>query len=124
VLYGRIALITTAMGGSAFHGTVARFFDAALVAEPRSEVVPVLLVEVPGGFRVEFAPLNALSVGSRSAALWPSAQPGRARGHIPRDRLRLIDPRDSQRPGSGSVDRESGGHPPRWPFGLSRPRCG
>jgi hypothetical protein len=63
-LYRRFRGVAETIGGTASQETVERFLEGALVAEPRSEDVPALRVEMPGRFRVELAPPGPLSVGN------------------------------------------------------------
>src|ERR1035437_4047309 len=63
-LYSRITRIAEVMRGSASRLTSAVGFPAATVPGPRSEDAPTLRVEMPGGLRVDFAPLYPLSIGN------------------------------------------------------------
>ena len=63
-LYSRISRIAGQMGGTASPRTSAVGFLAASVLSSHNENAPALHVEMPGGFRVDFAPLHPLSTGN------------------------------------------------------------
>ncbi len=63
-LYSRIEKVAIAMGGTTHRTTASRSLPGAMVAVPRSEDVPALLVEMPNSFHVDFAPLYPLNIGN------------------------------------------------------------
>src|SRR5271168_3570238 len=66
-LYARITRIAEEMRGTASRFALGRSLPDAMVASPRSEEVPALHVEMPGGFKVDFAPSRPLTVGNALA---------------------------------------------------------
>lgn len=66
-LYGRIASIAAAMGGRATESSVSLSTPSVMVASPRTETTPSLVVEMPGSFRVDFAPTHPLTIGNALA---------------------------------------------------------
>ncbi len=62
-LYKRITEVAKSMGGTAMNRVASRRVTVN-VAIPRSDDVPALNVEMPGGFQIEFAPPNTLSGGN------------------------------------------------------------
>jgi hypothetical protein len=71
-LYSRITRIADELSGTASRTSPRHFLPSAVVAEPVSEAVPALRVEMPDSFQVDFAPSyplgtpgNALSVEAR-----------------------------------------------------------
>lgn len=66
-LYGRIASIAAAMGGRAAESSVSLSIPSVMVASPRTETTPSLVVEMPGSFRVDFAPTHPLTIGNALA---------------------------------------------------------
>ena len=60
-LFNRIAQIAGAMGGDAIRDNLPVSHMNMTVAEPHSEDVPALRVEMPNGFCVEFVPSGPLS---------------------------------------------------------------
>jgi hypothetical protein len=64
-LYGRIQQVVAEMGGTVSRGNAQRSFPGAMVGDSKVEDVPSLLVGIrETGLLVEFAPSNALNVGS------------------------------------------------------------
>ncbi len=63
-LYIRIEKVAYSMNGTATRSTSSRSFPSAVVAVPRSEGVPTLVVEMPDSFQVEFASPYPLSIGN------------------------------------------------------------
>lgn len=66
-LYGRIATIAAAMGGSAAESSVDLSIPSAMVASPHTEATPSLVAEMPGNFRVDFVPAYPLTIGNTLA---------------------------------------------------------
>lgn len=63
-LYGRITRTAEAIGGRASRNRSCLAVPLQMVAEPRTEDVPALQVEMPDSFQVNFAPLYPLSAGN------------------------------------------------------------
>jgi hypothetical protein len=61
-LYGRIASIAAAMGGKAAESSANLRIPGIMVASPRNEAAPALVVEMPDRFRVDFAPTHPLTI--------------------------------------------------------------
>lgn len=62
--YRRIEKIADGMDGSVTRLTASRSIPSAMIASPRAEDVPTLLIEMPDSFRVEFSPPFPLSLGN------------------------------------------------------------
>lgn len=58
VLFGRIASIAAATGGKATESSANLSIPGTMVASPRNEAALALVVEMPGSFRVDFAPTH------------------------------------------------------------------
>lgn len=66
-LYGCIASIAAAMGGRATESSVSLPIPSVMVASPRTETTPSLVVEMPGNFGVDFVPAFPLTIGNALA---------------------------------------------------------
>ena len=64
MLYKRIEQVAESMGGQSARRTVERRIPAVLTSSPASGTAPGLTVMMPGSFRVELGPSNALNVGN------------------------------------------------------------
>jgi len=63
-LYRRITRFAEVMGGTASRTVLSVSVPVAMVSAPRSEDAPALVAEMPGNFRVDFAPSFPLSIGN------------------------------------------------------------
>jgi hypothetical protein len=67
-LYSRVTRVAGAMGGTASPYTSSLSVQSAMAPPsplgPRAEDAPALLVNMPKGFEVDFAPSNPLSIGT------------------------------------------------------------